>query len=160
VIRRLGIAMAVMALSVAGVATAAHATETLGLRTPVAVTPARGTPTTTFTIRFTTPVATGSSQGLRTWEIVSVADRGQSSPSCASATARRLSPAVAHDRVSVRFSAAAKRWCTGAYAGTITLYRSIICDPGPASRHMACPEIAFPPDPVGHFRFTVAHAAS
>jgi hypothetical protein len=158
--RRLGIAMAVIALSVAGVATAAHATETLGLGTPVAVTPARGTPTTTFTIRFTTPVATGSLQGLRAWEIVSVADRNHSSPSCAGATARQLPPAVAHHQVSVRFSAAAQHWCTGAYAGTITLYRSIICDPGPASRHMECPEIAFPPEPIGHFRFTVARPAS
>ena len=57
------------ALSVAGVATAARATETFGLRTPVAVTPSRGTPTTKFTIRFATPVAVGSSSGLHTWEI-------------------------------------------------------------------------------------------
>jgi hypothetical protein len=158
--RRLGITIVVAALSLAGAATVAQATETFGLRTPVAVTPARGTPTTTFTIRFTTPVATGSTQGLRSWEIVSLADGGQASPSCTSATARRLSPAVADKHVSAAFSAPAKHWCTGAYAGTITLYRSLICDPGPASRRTACPEIAFPPEPIGRFRFTVAHAAS
>jgi hypothetical protein len=140
------------------VAGVAHATETFGFRTPVAVTPAHGTPTTTFTIRFTTPFATGSSRGLRSWEIVSVADRGQSNLFCASAAASQLPPAAAHNRVSVTFSAGAKRWCAGVYAGTITLYRSVVCNSGPPTRRRACPDIAFAPELIGRFRFTVAHA--
>jgi hypothetical protein len=154
------IAIAAAAVSLAGAATGAQATGTFGLRTPVTVTPARGTPTTTFTVRFKTPFATGSSHGLRTSEIVSMADRGQTSPSCTGNAAKQLRPAVAHDRVSVTFSAAAKPWCTGAYGGTIMLYRSVICDPGPPAARRACPEIVFAPELIGRFRLTVAHAAS
>ena len=158
--RRLGIAIVVVALSVAGVATVAHATETFGPRTAVSVTPARGTPTTTFTVRFTTPLATGTSQGLRSWETASVVDRGQSSPSCMSNMAVRLRPTVAHDHVSVGLPAQAKPWCAGAYTGTITLSRLLGCNPGPALRSAPCPEIEFAPQTIGHFRFTVAGAAS
>jgi hypothetical protein len=160
VMRRLGIVIAVVALSVAGVATVAHATATLGLRTPVTVTPARGTPTTAFTVRFTTPLATGTSQGLRSWETASVVDRGQTGPSCTSNLAVRLRPAVADHRVSVTLPTQAKPWCAGAYAGTITLSRLLGCNPGPALRSAPCPEIAFAPEPIGHFRFTVSHLAS
>jgi hypothetical protein len=152
------ITVVVAALSLAGVATVAQAAGTFGLRTPVTVTPARGTPTTAFTVRFKTPFATGSSHGLRSSEIVSVAGRAQTNTSCTSTTAKQLRPAVAHDRVSVTLSATGKPWCAGVYAGTITLYRSVICDPGPAARRRACPEIVFAPEPIGHFRFTVARA--
>jgi hypothetical protein len=158
--RRLGIAIAAVALSVVCVDTVARATETFGFRTPVVVAPARGTPTTTFTVRFTTPLATGTSRGLRSWETASVVDRGQTSASCTSNMAVVLRPAVAHHRVSVGLPAPAKPWCTGTYAGTITLNRSMSCNPGPALRHVPCPEIAFAPEPIGHFRFTVANAAS
>ena len=157
--RRLVIAIAVGAVSLAGAATVAQATETFGLRTPVTVTPARGTPTTAFTVRFKTPFGIGSSPGLRTSEIVSVADRGQTSTSCTGNAGRELRPAAAHDRVSVTLSAA-KPWCTGAYGGTIMLYRSVICDPGPPAARRACPDIAFAPELIGRFRFNVAHAAS
>jgi hypothetical protein len=160
VTRRLAITIVVAALCVAGASTAAQAAKTFGLGTPVAVTPAHGTPTTTFTVRFSTPFGTGSVPGLRSWEIVSVADRDPVSPSCISAMSKRLSPAVVHQRVSVTLPVAGKYWCIGAYAGTVTLFRSIICDPGPASRRTACPEIVFAPEPVGRFRFTVAHAGS
>jgi hypothetical protein len=158
--RRLAIAVLVVALGLAGAATAAQATGGFGVRTPVAVTPAHGTPTTTFTVRFKTPFATGSSRGLRSWEVASVADRDQASTSCTGIMAKRLRPALAHHRVSVTLSAGAKPWCTGAYAGTITLYRAVICDPGPVSQAMACPDIAFAPEPIGRFRFAVARAAS
>jgi hypothetical protein len=158
--RRLVITIVVAGLSLAGVATVAQAAGTFGLRTHVTVTPARGTPTTAFTVRFKTPFATGSLHGLRSAEIVSVADRGQTATSCTSTMGKQLRPAGAHDRVSVTVSAASKPWCTGAYAGTITLQRSVICDPGPAARRRACPEIAFAPELIGRFRFTVAHAAS
>jgi len=158
--RRLVIAILAVALSLTGAAAAAQAAGRFGLRTPVAVTPAHGTPTTTFAVRFRTPFATGSSRGLRSWEIVSVADRDQTSASCTSSADKRLRPAVAHHRVNVSLSAAAKSWCTGAYTGTITLYRAVICNPGPISGGMACPEIAFAPATIGHFRFTVAPAAS
>jgi hypothetical protein len=154
--RRLGILIVVLALSVAGAATVAQATNAVGLRAPVAVTPARGTPTTTFRITFTTPVATGSLPGLRSWEIASVAYHGESSRSCTNTTARRLPAAAAHQSVSVTFPVTAKRWCTGSYAGTIMLYRSIVCHPTPASRPTACPEIAFAPEAIGRFQFTVA----
>jgi hypothetical protein len=157
--RRLGITIVTAALSVAGVASVAQATETLGLHTPVAVSPSRGTPATTFTIRFTTPVAIGSSGGLRTWEVASVAKRGRSSRSCTSSMAVTLRPALTHHHFRVGLSAL-KPWCTGKYTGTITLYRTIICNPGPPSQRAACPEIAFAPQLIGHFRFTVAHAAS
>jgi hypothetical protein len=158
--RRLVIAILAVALSLIGAATAAQAAGRLGLRTPVAVTPAHGTPTTTFTVRFTTPFATGASRGLRSWEIVSVADPDQTSTSCTSTADKQLRPAVAHHRVNASLSAAAKSWCAGVYTGTITLYRAVICNPGPISSGMACPDIAFAPEPIGHFRFTVAPAAS
>ena len=157
--RRLGITIVAAALSVAGGASVAQATETFGLHTPVAVTPSRGTPATTFTIRFTTPVAIGSSGGLHTWEVASVATPGRSRRSCSGRMAVRLRPALTNDHVRVGLSAS-KPWCTGKYAGTVTLYRTIICNPGPPAQLAACPEIAFAPEPIGHFRFTVAHAAS
>jgi hypothetical protein len=158
--RRFGITIVVVALSVAGVTAVAHAADTFGLRTPVAVTPAHGTPTTTFKVRFKTPFATGSSQGLRSWEIASVADHGQSSPSCLGVMAVQLRPAVAHHRVSVSLRPPTEPWCAGDYSGTITLYRSIVCNPGPPSQRTACPDIAFAPEPIGHFRFRVSRAAS
>ena len=158
--RWLGITFVAIALSVAGVTTVAHAADTFGLRTPVAVTPAHGTPTTTFTVRFKTPFATGSSPGLRSWETASVADHGQSSPSCLGILAVQLRPAVARHRVSVSLRSPTKPWCTGEYTGTITLYRSIICNPGPPSQRTACPDIAFAPEPIGRFRFRVSRAAS
>jgi hypothetical protein len=70
-----------------------------------------------------------------------------------------LRPALTHHRFSVGLSAS-KPWCTGKYTGTITFYRSVICNPGPPSQLAACPEIAFAPELIGHVRFTVAHAAS
>jgi hypothetical protein len=158
--RRLGITIVTAALSVAGVASVAQATETFGLQTPVAVTPSRGTPTTTFTIRFTTPFAIGSSGGLRTWEVASVAKRGRSGRSCTSNMAVRLRPALTNQHISVGLSASTKPWCIGKYTGTITFYRSMICNPGPVTQRAACPEIAFAPELIGHFRFTVAHATS
>jgi hypothetical protein len=158
--RRLGIAIAVVALFVASAATVAHARETFGPSTPVSVTPAHGTPTTTFIVRFTTPLATGTWQGLRSWETASVVDRGQTSASCTGNMAERLRPAVAHGHVSVGLRAPAKPWCAGAYTGTITLSRLVGCNPGPALRDAACPEIEFAPQAIGHFRFTVAGAAS
>jgi hypothetical protein len=154
------IAILVAALTVAAAATAVQATGMFGLRTPITVTPAKGTPTTTFTARFKTPLTTGSSHELRSWEIASVVDNRQPSASCTSTTAKRLPPAVVHHRVSVTLSAAAKPWCTGAYTGTVTLYRAIICGPGPIQRRLACPEIAFAPESIGRFRFRVAGAAS
>jgi hypothetical protein len=111
-------------------------------------------------VAFTTPFATGASPSLRSWEIASVADHDQSSGSCTNTTARRLPAAVADHRVSVTFPAPAKRWCTGSYAGTIMLYRAIVCHPGPVSRPTACPEIAFAPEPIARFQFTVARPAS
>ncbi|MFZ0387284.1 MAG: hypothetical protein WAL22_16605 [Solirubrobacteraceae bacterium] len=158
--RRLVIAILVVALALAGAATAAQATGGFGLRTPMAVTPVHGTPTTTFTVRFKTPFTTGSLRGLRSWEIASVANRNQTSAACASTADKRLRPAVAHHRVSVRLSPAAAPWCTGAYTGTITLYRAVICNPGPISQGMACPDIAFAPEQIGRFRFSVARTAS
>jgi hypothetical protein len=158
--RRLGITIVLVALSVVGGASVAQASKTFGLRTPVAVAPGHGTPKTTFTIRFTTPFATGSFPGLRSWEIVSAVDHSRSGPSCSSTVALELRPAAAHDRVSVSLPSPAKPWCAGTYSGTITLYRSIVCNAGPRSRHTACPDIAFAPEPIGHFRFTVAHLAS
>jgi hypothetical protein len=157
--RRLVIAMLTTALSGAATVTAAQASGTIGLRTPVTVTPARGTPATTFTVRFKTPFATGTSHGLRNWEIASVVDNRQSSASCTSSTAARLRPAAVRHRVSVTLSTAAKPWCTGAYTGKITLYRAVVCGPGPIRRDMACPEIAFAPQPIGRFQFTVSGAA-
>jgi hypothetical protein len=158
--RRLAITIVVIALSAAGVTTVAHAADTFGLRTPVAVTPAHGSPTTTFKVGFKTPFATGSSPGLRSWEIASVADHGQSSPSCLGIMAVQLRPAMADHRVSVSLRSPTKPWCTGEYSGTITLYRSIVCNPGPPSQRTACPDIAFAPEPIGHFRFRVSRAAS
>ena len=73
----------------------------------------------------------------------------------------RLRPAAAHHRVSVGLSAAAKPWCTGTYAGTIMLYRiDRSATPGRRRGARACPEIAFAPELIGRFRFTVARAAS
>ena len=144
------------ALTVAAAATAAQAIAVFGDLTTVTVTPARGTPTTTFRVRFKTPFATDPSRGLRTWEVASVVDRGQPSASCTSTTDQRVRPAVANQRVSVTLTGAAKPWCAGPYAGTITLYRAIVCGPGPIPARMACPEIVFAPEPIGHFRFTVA----
>jgi hypothetical protein len=158
--RRLGITIVAAALVVAGVATVVQAAETFGLRTPVAVTPSRGTPTTKFTIRFATPVAIGSSSGLHTWEVASVSNRGRGNRSCTSRLAVRLRPALTHQHVSVGLSASTKPWCTGKYAGTITLYRTIVCHSGPPSLRAACPEIAFAPELIGRFGFTVARAAS
>jgi hypothetical protein len=148
------------ALSLAGVATVAQATETFGLQTPVAVTPSRGIPTTKFTVRFTTPVAIGSSGGLHIWEVASVSDRGRGNRSCTSHLAVRVRPALTRQHVTVGLSASTKPWCTGKYTGTITLYRTMICYPGPPSLRAACPEIAFAPELIGHFGFTVARAAS
>jgi hypothetical protein len=152
---RLGITIVTAALSVAGLATVAQATEAVGLQTPVAVTPSRGTPATTFTIRFTTPVAIGSSSGLHTWEVASVTTRGRNSRSCTSRMAVRLRPALTNHHISVGLSAS-KPWCTGKYTGTITLYRTVICNPGPPTQLAACPQIAFAPELIGHFRFSVA----
>jgi hypothetical protein len=154
--RRLVITVVVTALGIAAAANGAQATGTSGLRVPMTVTPPRGTPTTTFTIRFKTPFTTGSSRGLRSWEIATASDRGHTRASCTSTADKRLRPALARRRVSVTLSAAAKPWCTGAYTGTITLYRAVSCNPGPVSHRTACPEIAFAPEPIGHFRFTVA----
>src|ERR1700744_1159364 len=142
--RRLGIATVVMALSMVGALSVAQAAGTFGLRVPVSVTPARGTPTATFTIGFTSPLGTGLSQSLRSWEVATVTDRGQGGPSCTSAKTVRLPTAVGDHHVSVTLAAApTKRWCTGAYGGTITLYRAIVCGPRPVMRPTACPEIAF-----------------
>ncbi len=153
--RRLVIAVVATALTVAAAATAAQATGRFGLRTPMTVTPSRGTPTTRFRLGFKTPLATGSSRGLRSWEIATALNRGHTSASCTSTVDQRLRPALAHHRVSVALSAATKPWCTGTFTGTITLYRAVSCNPGPVSRRAACPEIAFAPEPIGHFRFTV-----
>jgi hypothetical protein len=154
--RRLVITVLATALSVAAAAGAAQATGGLGLRTPMTVTPARGTPTTTFTVKFKTPLTTSSSRGLRSWEIATASDRGHTSASCTSTADKRLRPALANHRVSVALSAAASPWCTGTYTGMVTLYRAVSCNPGPVTRRTACPEIAFPPEPLGHFGFTVA----
>jgi hypothetical protein len=160
VTKRLVIAILVTALSAAAAASAAPAAVTFGPHTAVTVTPARGTPTTTFTVGFKTPVATGSSQGSRIWEVASVASRGRTSASCTSGMAVPLRPTVAHHHISVALPASAKPWCTGTYAGTITLNRTIRCDPGPPSRRAACPELVFAPELIGRFQFTVAVAAS
>jgi hypothetical protein len=156
--RRVVITILAVALSVAAAATVAQATTTFGLRTPITVTPARGTPTTTFTVGFKTPFAIGTSLGLRSWEVASVTDRGQTSGGCAYAATKRLPGAAARRHVSATLSAGAKSWCTGSYAGTVTLYRQETCNPSPASRRMACPEIAFAPETIGRFRFTVARS--
>lgn len=158
--KRLVIAILVTALSAAAAATAAQAALPFGPHAAVTVTPARGTPTTRFTVGFKTPVATGSSQDLRTWEVASVTDRGRVRAACTSGMAVPLRPTVAHDHISVTLHASAKPWCTGAYAGTITLNRTISCHSGPPTRLAACPELVFAPELIGRFRFTVAGAAS
>jgi len=152
--------MLAAASSLAVAATVAQATVTLGSPTPVTVTPAHGTPTTRFTVSFRTPVQTGPSNGVRRWEVASVADSGHVAGDCSSAASKSLQAVGDRQRVSATLAASAKPWCTGSYAGTVTLYRAIICDPGPLSRRVACPEIAFPPQLIGRFRFTVAPAAS
>jgi hypothetical protein len=156
VMRRLAIAILMMASSGVVAVTGAQAGVTVGLHTAVTVSPARGTPTTTFTIGFKTPLTTGLMPGLRSWEVASAVDRQQSNASCTRSIGARLDAAAVHHRLTASLSAAPKSWCAGTYSGTITLYRAVICRPGPIEGQMACPEIAFAPEPIAHFRFAVA----
>jgi hypothetical protein len=151
--RRLVIAMLSAAL-VTAAAAGADAAATAPQRTHVTVSPRTGTPSTRFRVRFTSPEQTGTLPGLRVWETV-VVSGPRSTGACDGAASARMHPASAHARLSVRLAPAGKRWCPGSYRGAVNLYREVRCPPGPITQHRVCPVIAFTPQRLGQFRFTV-----
>jgi hypothetical protein len=151
--RRLVIAM----LSVALVASAAATADAAGTGTPRAhatVSPGTGTPSTRFAVHFRTPQRTGTFPAMRVWETVS-ATGPKSTSGCSGLAGTRVRPAAAHARLRVRLGPAGKPWCPGPYIGTVSVYRETRCQPGPVRQNRLCPLLAFAPERIGRFRFTV-----
>jgi hypothetical protein len=151
--RRLVIVMlfaALVAFAAGGAEAAAPATP----RAHAKVAPRTGTPSTKFTVRFRSPDQTGTLPSLRIWETVSAVGP-KSTSSCSGIAGASVRPAAAGARLRVRLAPTAKPWCAGPYIGTVSVYRQERCQPGPIGRHRVCPLLAFAPERIGRFRFTV-----
>jgi hypothetical protein len=156
--RRLVIAMSAAAL-VAFAAAGADAAAPGGPRAHAAVSPRSGAPSTRFAVRFRSPDQTGTFAGMRVWETVS-ATGPKSTSGCSGAAAARVHAAAAGARLRVRLAPAGKPWCAGPYIGSVSVYRQTHCPSGPITQHRVCPLLAFAPERIGRFRFTVRRAAS
>ena len=138
--------------AIPGVSDAVAPASSAGLR--VSVKPASGSPTTRFTVGFTSAENTGV-----------IGDTGDSYRVTASGTARAgcqdtisLVAPPAHAGATVRVRLAPKahsRWCTGTFHGQVW---NQVFPPCPAGK--ACPAIAFPPLMVGKFSFRVTRSQS
>jgi hypothetical protein len=133
----------------------------------VAVSPARGGPRTTFTVRFTAPRRSGAtrphfSDGAIVTYLVRAAG-GRVGPRCESSALARPLATRAGERMTVRLRSSSG-WCAGRWAGTVTEVVRPGC--GPVSRAHArssimpvCPQESaalVASVPLGRFAFTVS----
>ena len=139
---------------VALVAASADAAAPAAPRAHAKVSPGTGTPSTKFTVRFRTPEKTGKLASARVWETVSAVGP-KSTSSCSGTAGTSVRPAAAGARLRVRLAPTGKPWCAGPYIGTVSIYRQERCQPGPIKVHRVCPLLAFAPQRIGRFRFTV-----
>jgi hypothetical protein len=156
--RRLAIAM-LSAAFVASAAAGADAAVTGSHSAHAKVAPRIGTPSTRFAVRFHSPERTGTFTGVNVWETVSAVGP-KSTTSCSGTAGTRARAAAAGAKLRVRLAPMGKPWCPGSYAGTVSVYRETHCPPGPVTEHRVCPLLAYAPQRIGHFRFTVRRAKS
>lgn len=116
--------------------------------TGVAVSPASGSPGTTFTVSFTVPptVAAGRVRGL--W----VSANGPAGGGCASTALATPASAPPGARTSAALAPrGGMGWCPGEYSGRVVATLAPDCKPG-----AVCPMVLVAL-PVGRFSFRVAH---
>ena len=122
----------------------------------VHVTPGTGGPRTAFTISFRNPSETGRVGSVQRNETVALAGTHRSG--CVWSGQMGVPAAAAQQMVHVALrpsrmsTAAAGRWCTGTFRGTVTLDEHFRCAPP-----QLCPMIAIRPQTIGRFTFKVKH---
>lgn len=118
---------------------------------PARVTPAAGTPATTFVVSFTSPGRTGvvgSKRLLDQLTAVSVTSK----PGCLPQVESPVPVARRGQRVNVRLDpfALGGRWCTGRYTGKIIELQTLVCPAG-----TMCPTYVRPLGTVARFTLAV-----
>src|ERR1700744_5606466 len=152
--RRLAIAMLSAALVGPAAPAGADAAATGSHSAHAKVAPRIGRPSTTFAVRFRSPEQTGTLATANVWETVAAVGP-QSTGACSGTEGTRARPAAAGAKLRVRLGPTGQPWCPGSYAGTGSVYRQTRCPPGPITEHHVCPLLAYAPQRIGHFRFTV-----
>ena len=146
--------MILLSLVIAGSARVAWGADTGG-GVPIQVSPARGGTHTRFVLRFSIPVATGATWGLRVSDDVTVT--GPPAVGCVRHAERLLGTAPAHTAFEVTLDPSQPngRWCTGRFNGVLVQRQVTLCPPGPVRDAIVCPLYVIAPRVLARFRFTV-----
>jgi hypothetical protein len=149
-VRKIFVACAVLALVVIPTATRARVATSLH-SVPVHVTPAIGSPETSFLLSFRAPERTGRYGSSQRHDTLTAAAQAPSR-GCIAAVDLRLPDARAGALIRVRLAPRhlGGRWCTGTYRGGIAELQTPVCAPG-----KACPAFILLRGVLGRFSLSV-----
>ena len=136
-------------------AIAASAPVALGAGTRVRVSPGRGGIHTSFVLRFSIPVATGTAGDLDVSDYVTVSGHGHAGCVGQAELPLRAAPAGTAFKLTLNPSHLDGHWCTGRFNGMLMQRQTTICPPGPVRQAIVCPLYVIAPRVLARFHFTV-----
>jgi hypothetical protein len=144
---------------IVSLAIAASAPVALGVPTggevPIRVSPSKGGIHTGFVLRFSIPVATGTTGGLTVSDYVAVSGHGHAGCVGHAALPLRSAPADTAFKVTLNPSHLSGSWCTGRFDGMLVQRQRTSCPPGPVRQAIVCPLYVVAPRVLARFQFTV-----
>lgn len=136
-------------------AIAASAPVALGAGTRVRVSPGRGGIHTSFVLRFSIPVATGTAGDLDVSDYVTVSGHGHAGCVGQAELPLRSAPADTAFKITLNPSHLNGHWCAGRFNGMLVQRQTTVCPPGPVRQAIVCPLYVIAPRVLARFQFTV-----
>jgi hypothetical protein len=126
-----------------------------GGRVPIRVSPGKGGIHTSFVLRFSIPMATGTTGSLNVSDSVTVSGHGHAG--CVGQAEQPLpsAPADTAFKITLNPSHLDGHWCTGRFNGMLVQRQTTICPPGPVRQAIVCPLYVLAPRVLARFHFTV-----
>jgi hypothetical protein len=122
---------------------------------PIRVSPGTGGIHTTFVLRFSIPVATGTTGDLSVSDYVTVGGHGHAGCVGHAELPLRSAPAGTAFKIRLNPSHLNGHWCTGRFNGMLVQRQTTVCPPGPVQRAIVCPLYVVAPRVLARFQFTV-----
>jgi hypothetical protein len=136
-------------------AVAASAPVALGAGTRVRVSPSKGGIHTNFVLRFSIPVATGTTGDLSVSDDVTISGPGHAGCVGHADLPLRSAPADTAFKITLNPSHLNGHWCVGRFNGMLVQRQTTVCPPGPVRQAIVCPLYVIAPRVLARFRFTV-----
>jgi hypothetical protein len=123
---------------------------------PIQVSPGKGGIHTNFVLRFSIPVATGTTGDFSVSDYVTVSGHGHAGCVGHAELPLRSAPAHTAFKLTLNPSRLNGHWCTGRFNGMLVQRQTTACPPGPVQRAIICPLYVVAPRVLAQFQFTVA----